>query len=161
MLLNQSKSHTDLCRDTTSISGIFQVESQTLLQQAKKLSAQGKAICSLKQSIIIIIIQPHNPSGSIYLISMMVLFSFFFMVHTMYIYLKILYVLFHQVSFVCNHHRSANCVQVREMQFTVALLHIEWCLQLNVTTKKKKEHFHFVCSIMKNKIGGYWIKFCM
>lgn len=160
MLLNQSKIHTDLCRDTTSISGIFQVESQTLLQQAKKLSAKGKAICSLKQSIIIIIIQPHNPSGSIYLISTMVLFSFFFMVHTMYMYLKILYVLFHQVSFVCNHHRSTNCVQVREMQFTVALLHIEWCLQLNVTTKKR-DHFHFVCSIMKNKIGGYWIKFCM
>lgn len=78
MLLNQSKIHTDLCRDTTSISGIFQVESQTLLQQAKKLSGQRKAICSLKQSIIIIIIQPNNPSGSIYLISMMVSFSAFF-----------------------------------------------------------------------------------
>lgn len=42
MLLNQSKSHTDLCRDTTSISGIFQVESQTLLQQAKKTKCTKK-----------------------------------------------------------------------------------------------------------------------
>ena len=80
------------------------------------------------------IIQSPNPIGSI------IIFYFYnglINCHFLGTYLKILYVLFHQVSFMGNHHRSANCVQVSEMQFTVTFIHIEWCLQLNVTTERR------------------------
>ena len=58
---------------------------------------------------------------------------------------------------MCNHHRSANCVQVSEMQFMVAFIHIEWCLQLNVTKDRTFSFLMFNGELMK--IGAIGLGF--